>query len=180
MPDPNPDPDRDPAAPAVEVDLVVPSGGWPDDRPFRDGLVRAARVAIAAAQGPVAEAVRRRGGEAAVVLADDETLRRLNRDYRGRDAATNVLSFPAADDFGSAGPVVLGDVVLGLQTVEREGREQGKPFCHHAAHLVCHGTLHLLGYDHMSESEAAAMEALERSVLSDLGIPDPYCIEERS
>lgn len=122
------------------------------------------------------------GVELAVVLADDRMLRRLNRRYRGVDAATNVLSFAAADapgpGVGQAAPhgtpLELGDVVVALETVRGEAAAQNKPLAHHLSHLVVHGVLHLLGFDHQSEGEAAAMEALEARVLDGLGLPDPY------
>lgn len=107
-------------------------------------------------------------GEIAVVLADDAFAQQLNRDYRGKDKPTNVLSFPN-DEAGQ-----LGDIVLAFETVEREAAEQGKSFKHHAVHLLVHGTLHLLGYDHEIEKEAARMEKLEIKILDKLGVANPY------
>ena len=110
------------------------------------------------------------------MLGDDGLVRRLNRDFRGKDRPTNVLSFaltegePAPD----TGPVMLGDVVLAFDTVAREAREQSKSERDHALHLVVHGVLHLMGYDHGSEAEARVMERMETRVLADLGIADPY------
>jgi len=115
--------------------------------------------------------------ELAIVLADIGLQQRLNREYRGVDAATNVLAFPAWETgtHSAAGaPILLGDVVLALETVAREASEQDKPIADHLRHLVVHGVLHLLGYDHMTPTEAAVMEALERSILVELGVPDPY------
>lgn len=106
--------------------------------------------------------------EMAVVLADDAFIHELNRTYRGMDKATNVLAF--ADGEGSE----LGDVVLALETVEREAKEQGKRFRDHAAHLLVHGTLHLLGYDHLKDREAKRMEQLEVEILKNLGVGNPY------
>lgn len=105
-----------------------------------------------------------------VLLADDETLQDLNARFRGKDTPTNVLSFPAAP---SARPH-LGDVALGFGTCEREANEQNKPLCAHLTHLVAHGVLHLVGYDHEIEAEAEVMETLEREILAGLGLPDPY------
>ena len=105
--------------------------------------------------------------EMAVVLADDAFVRELNHTYRGFDKATNVLSFQGDGDD-------LGDIVLALETVEREAREQNKSFKTHAQHLLVHGTLHLLGYDHELEKEAAKMEKLEVKILKTLGICNPY------
>jgi len=119
--------------------------------------------------------------EVSVVLADDALVRTLNRDYRGRDTATNVLSFPLVDaaaiDMASGSapvPVLLGDIVLAYETVEREAVAQGKPFADHLRHLVVHGTLHLLGFDHEDDAEATAMERLESEILATFGIADPY------
>lgn len=105
--------------------------------------------------------------EMAVVLADDAFIRELNRDYRGQDKPTNVLSFPGEDAY-------LGDLILAYETVEREAREQGKSAKHHAIHLLVHGTLHLLGYDHMVAKDAARMEALEIKILKKQEIDNPY------
>jgi probable rRNA maturation factor len=119
--------------------------------------------------------------EVSVLLADDATVRRLNADYRGQDRATDVLSFPAFEHVleeppghPSPGPVPLGDVVLGLETVRAEAAAAGTPFVHHVSHLVVHGCLHLLGYDHQTAAAAARMENLERGILARLGIADPY------
>ena len=109
-------------------------------------------------------------GSVAILLADDEAIRELNREWRGKDAPTNVLSFPAA---ASAAPH-LGDVALAYETCAREAAEQGKPLEHHLAHLVAHGVLHLLGWDHQTDAEADRMEALERDIIARIGVPDPY------
>jgi len=111
--------------------------------------------------------------ELSVVLTDDEEQRELNRDWRGKDASTNVLSFPQIEPFA---PVfgILGDITLARETVTREAEELGKPFDHHFTHLVVHGFLHILGYDHIEEDEALQMEALETHILAELGIDDPY------
>ena len=138
---------------------------------------RAAQVALARVPTPpwLARA------EVSVLLADDATVRRLNAAYRGQDRPTNVLSFPtferileAAPGHRPEGPLPLGDVVLALETVRAEAAAAGKPLSDHASHLVVHGCLHLLGYDHQNGEDAARMESLERSVLGELGIADPY------
>jgi probable rRNA maturation factor len=116
--------------------------------------------------------------ELGVNLADDACQQRLNRDYRGCDAPTNVLAFPAwapGETLAPEAPLLLGDVVLALETVTREAEEQGKPLVDHLSHLTVHGVLHLLGYDHQARDEALTMEALESSILASLGVPDPYC-----
>jgi probable rRNA maturation factor len=108
-----------------------------------------------------------------ILLADDDALAALNRDFRGKPGPTNVLSFPAPPN----GQGLLGDIALAYGVCSREAAEQGKPLEHHLAHLTVHGVLHLLGYDHETDGEAEAMEALERSVLETLGVPDPYACE---
>ncbi|HXL65748.1 MAG TPA: rRNA maturation RNase YbeY [Xanthobacteraceae bacterium] len=110
--------------------------------------------------------------ELAIVLTDNAAMRLLNRVWRGVDAATNVLSFPNRSVGGET--ALIGDLVLAYETVAAEARQEGKPFAHHLAHLAVHGFLHLLGYDHERERDAAAMERLEREILHRLAIPDPY------
>jgi len=107
-----------------------------------------------------------------VLLASDETVRDLNNQFRGKDQPTNVLSFPAAQNPENH----CGDIALAYETCAREAEEQGKPLGHHLQHLVAHGVLHLVGYDHQSDAEAEAMEALEREILAGLGVPDPYAV----
>lgn len=108
-------------------------------------------------------------GDVAVLLTRDSEMRTLNKAWRAKDKPTNVLSFPAPAGFGS-----LGDVALGYDVIVEEAQAQGKSIANHTAHLLTHGFLHLLGFDHLTESEASAMEALERCILADLGIADPY------
>jgi len=117
--------------------------------------------------------------ELGLTLADDDTVRTLNRDHRGQDKPTNVLSFPLVDGGGfepeaPGAPLLLGDVILAYGTVAREAAEQGKHLADHAVHLVVHGVLHLLGHDHLTDAEADAMERLEARILCKLGIADPY------
>lgn len=118
--------------------------------------------------------------EAAVVLADDAFVATLNRQYRDRGGATNVLSFPATEDSGNesptpdGAPVLLGDIVVARETTVREATESGISTEHHLRHLVVHGMFHLLGFDHMTDDEAAEMEPLETQVLGNLGVADPY------
>jgi len=105
-----------------------------------------------------------------VLLTTDVAVQALNARFRDQDKPTNVLSFPAAPNPENH----LGDVALAYETCAREAAEQNKPLGHHLQHLVAHGVLHLLGYDHMSDPEAEEMEAIERTVLAKLGVPDPY------
>jgi probable rRNA maturation factor len=114
--------------------------------------------------------------EVSIVLTNDAEIRALNQTWRGKDAPTNVLSFPAGEPFGDipGEPRPLGDVVLGGETVVAEARAKGISTADHASHLVVHGMLHLLGYDHDSDEDAARMETLETEILARLGIADPY------
>ena len=119
-------------------------------------------------------ASRRRGAtEIAIALLRRAAARDINRRYRGKDYATNVLSFPY-EPLPHEKTALLGDLVICPAVVAREAREQGKPLRNHYAHLTVHGTLHLLGFDHERADDAGAMEAIERKVLAKLGIPDPY------
>jgi probable rRNA maturation factor len=154
----------------AEDDLVVVSvtdNAWTRACPEIELLSRAAVAACS--NGTDAKI-----GEITVVLADDETVRRLNRDFRGLDKPTNVLSFATAGSTLPGMSHVLGDVILGFETVSRESAEYGRPLNHHVQHLVVHGCLHLLGYDHEAERDAIRMEALETRILAGLGVPDPY------
>ncbi len=154
----------------IALDIEVEAEGW-DAVPGLDALCRrAAEAALAALpDGPSGDL------GATLLLADDAALRALNRDFRGQDKATNVLSFPAPAGPAVAGrPRHLGDLALGFETVARESLDEGKTLADHAAHLVVHGVLHLLGHDHGTDREADAMEGIEVAALARLGIPDPY------
>jgi probable rRNA maturation factor len=151
-----------------EIDVVVEDERWEAALPDLDAAVRRAveaALAVLPPGGPV---------EISIVLADDDAVQDLNRRWRGKDKPTNVLSFPAGHPHGGdLRP--LGDVVLAYDTLLRESEAQAKPLGHHLAHLLVHGTLHLLGQDHETgEAEAEAMEALEVVALQRLGVPDPY------
>ena len=158
------------AAPQVEIDLLVEAEGWPAD----DVLAQIARKAINAAIAEVG-ATGEAPSEVSLVFTDDEAIRELNASWRGKDKPTNVLSFPAFPIApGDVLPPMLGDIVLAIETISREASLEEKPFEHHLIHLIAHGFLHLLGYDHETEEEAEVMEAMERRVLARLAIPDPY------
>ena len=121
--------------------------------------------------------------ELAVMLTDDAGIRTLNKNWRGQDKPTNVLSFPALQPTGRQssddGPRMLGDIAIAWETTRREADDEQKPFDHHLSHLAVHGFLHLVGYDHENEADAEVMEDLERQVLAQLGIPDPYADQDR-
>ncbi len=128
--------------------------------------------------------------ELSIVVTDNDASQQLNRDYRGKDKPTNVLSFPGVepDDLSSAlkiavtggPPVMLGDLVIAAPIVQVEAMEQGKDMMHHLTHLTVHGVLHLLGYDHIEDSEAEEMENLEASILATMGIANPYQVEQEN
>lgn len=142
------------------VTLLTQDARW---RGQAAGLRRAAEAVLKAEKSK---------GAVTLVLANDRKVRKLNRDYRGKDKPTNVLSFPDGTTHG--GLMQLGDIILAYDTVVREADEQGKKFAHHARHLVVHGVLHLMGYDHEKDKEAALMEAREVKILSGLSIANPY------
>ncbi|HLT44461.1 MAG TPA: rRNA maturation RNase YbeY [Luteimonas sp.] len=153
----------------IAVGYAVPRKGLPAAVSFR-------KWAAAALAGRIREA------DLAIRIVGTREGRALNRHYRGRDYATNVLSFPADLPEGLPPGVhmpLLGDLVVCAPVVAREAREQGKPAAAHYAHLTVHGVLHLLGWDHGNSREAEAMEQLEREILAGLGIEDPYRLPDR-
>jgi probable rRNA maturation factor len=157
----------------LSVTILDEAGDWSVFE-SREQAIRAAAVALAS--HPRCEQAQ--GSEACVVLADDALLKSLNRTYRAKDAPTNVLSFPFEGPPGVVGPRQLGDVVLAVETVRKEAHEQGVPPVRHLQHLVVHGLLHLLGFDHDTEARAEVMERLEAQILAALGVPDPYAAAE--
>jgi probable rRNA maturation factor len=168
---------EDPGSTSLNVAVVDRDPRWREDVPDAGALVRRAAGALFAHRLSLLADGMSPPLEVAVVLADDALLRTLNRDHRGQDRPTNVLSFGNPEAVVVPGqPRLLGDVVLARETVLREAAEQGKPAGHHLMHLVVHGLLHLLGYDHDETVRAAEMEALEIAVLAELGVSDPYVI----
>jgi probable rRNA maturation factor len=171
------------AAAGLKIDVLVDSEHWKN--------AGTAKAVVRRALKQAATTLSTKSAELAIVLTDDAAMRRLNRNWRGVDAPTNVLSFATknpgnrhmldrvSDELDTqlgkhlAGKH-LGDIVLAYETVEREARREGKPFDHHLAHLAVHGFLHLLGYDHGSNAQARRMETVERAILRDLAVPDPY------
>jgi probable rRNA maturation factor len=151
----------------VELDISLTAPGW--DAAVADFSALAERAVLAALDHAGASG----DLEVSLLLTDDAEQRGLNRDHRGKDGSTNVLSFPAGF-VPPAGPRPLGDISLALETVIREAEDQDKSVADHVSHLLVHGVLHLLGYDHLDDTEAEEMEALEREILAGLGIADPY------
>lgn len=169
------------------IDVAVINEGWGNatdwdalaSRAVAATICRTPYQALSAADTPV---------EIAIRLTSDEAVHRLNRDYRGKDSATNVLSFPMIDpaDLTSVlpaqgsvqgpvqGEVMLGDIVLALGVCKTEAAARAITLEAHATHLIVHGVLHLVGFDHIEDAEAGAMEGLERVVLQELGLHDPY------
>lgn len=155
--------------PSVDADIRVSGRGWPAQRTLRALVERALEACFEAPIPPLAD-----GAEVSILFTDDAEIRALNREYRGKDAPTNVLSFPAPARIpGCYGPA-LGDIALARETVAAEASAGDLTFADHLTHLIVHGFLHLLGYDHETESEAVVMEGLETAILANLGIADPY------
>lgn len=142
----------------LSVEVLVKSPLW---RNHQEILMQALAAAASEEQ---------RQGEVSILLGGDADIARLNKEFRGKDGPTNVLSFPGP----RIEPGFLGDIALAAETIAAEAEFQGKRFEHHAAHLVVHGFLHLLGYDHESPADAERMEGRERAILVSIGIDDPY------
>jgi probable rRNA maturation factor len=153
-----------------EIDIQVTNGAWPPEEQLAKLVHEAVEAAVMAT--PLAF---RPGSELCLVFSDDPTIRALNHQWRGKDKATNVLSFPAGKAILDELPgPLLGDIVLAFETIKNEAELEDKPFEHHLQHLVIHGFFHLFGYDHQIDAEAETMENLERRALAQLGIDDPY------
>jgi probable rRNA maturation factor len=157
-------PKRRSLAPAIDIQVASPL--W-QAQPLAEQTVREAIAAAAAALSTA-------DGEVSILLTDDKAFRALNRDWRGIDKPTNVLSFPAPDTTASAPPKMLGDIVMAYETLAQECDEEDRVFLHHLAHLTVHGFLHLIGYDHQTDSQADAMEGLESKIMTRMNLPDPY------
>ena len=157
----------------LAVDVDIAADGW---RGVLDDPQHVCRRAISAAFGRLDYP--ERTYEVSVVLTDDTRQRKLNAAYRGKDASTNVLSFPAGEDPDGAFPedlaVPLGDLTLALETVGREAGDEGLSFADHFCHLLVHGMLHLAGYDHETDNDAERMGMLEIEILAGLGVGNPY------
>jgi len=159
------------------IDVTLSCIDWIRVCPDADRLARAAaRIALLDGFAAMGFASLKQI-ELGITLTDDTDQSHLNRRYRGQDRPTNVLAFPAWEPQTPAPgdvPLLLGDIVLAFETVAREAVQQFKPFGDHLRHLIVHGVLHLLGYDHQRDADAVRMEGLEISILAKLGVPDPY------
>jgi probable rRNA maturation factor len=155
---------------APAIDIAIEAGPW---QAQQDEAVVTRAIEMAAGLSN-----RQTGGaELSVVLTDDASIRAINAQWRHKDEPTNVLSFPAPPAMPGA-PRLLGDIVIAHETTAREAKAEGKPFSDHLGHLAVHGFLHLLGYDHESDTDAEVMERLEREILAKLGVPDPYAARD--
>lgn len=150
----------------LSIAFAVNAEGWPEN--LEAVAETAIREALKQSEAEVTGVT-----EVSVVLTDDAEQRELNRQWRGFDKSTNVLSFPQIEPFAPVSGL-LGDITLARETVEKEAEEMGISFEAHFTHLVVHGFLHLLGYDHIEEEDAEEMEGLETDILATLGIADPY------
>jgi probable rRNA maturation factor len=150
------------------IEVEIEADAWTDALPDAEAVVERAALA---AQGEVA-------GDLVILLTDDDAVRVLNAEFRGKDKPTNVLSFPGGDMPMPGAPVHLGDIVLAYGVCRDEAEAQGKSLANHLTHLVIHGILHVLGRDHEDDAEAEAMEAEERSLLASLGVADPYILPD--
>ncbi len=163
------------ALPITEV-LVV-ADCWLNEPDVEAVIQRAIAVAAEMVDADTSEA------ELAVMLTDDGGIRTLNKNWRGLDKPTNVLSFPAlqltTERSSQDAPRMLGDIAIAYETTRREADDEQKRFDHHLSHLAIHGFLHLIGYDHEKDQDAETMETLEREILAQLDIPDPYAERER-
>src|SRR6202012_4642451 len=159
------------------TEVLVVADCWHSEPDAESVIQRAIATAAAEVDADVGDA------ELAVMLTDDAGIRTLNSNWRGMDKPTNVLSFPALQPEGARkpgdAPHMLGDIAIAYETMRREADAEDKPFDHHLSHLAVHGFLHLIGYDHENDADAATMETLETEILSQLGIPDPYADRER-
>jgi probable rRNA maturation factor len=154
----------------MDIAISIEAGNWPGEEELLTLVARAGTAAWAELGFEDTDEI-----ELSVLFTDDAGIAELNGQWRDKPKPTNVLSFPAFDVApGETLPPVLGDIVLAYETISREANLEGKPFDHHLTHLVVHGLLHLIGYDHESDMEAEEMEACETRILARLDIADPY------
>lgn len=159
----------------VDLQLSVEDGAWADEETLAALSLKAIGAAADVLAGDAGAPVSSGEPELSMLFTDDAAMRAINAEWRDKDKPTNVLSFPAAFSHAPDGTVaMLGDIVLAYETIANEAKDLERSFDDHLAHLIIHGYLHLLGYDHIDASEAGIMEALETRILATLGISDPY------
>lgn len=158
-----------PDEPSLDIDILIEDERWDEVTGLEDLTRKAVSMAASVAGAELGNM------ELCILFTDDDEIRKLNAEFRDKDKPTNVLSFPSGETpLPDGAPVMLGDIVLASGVVFREAEEQGKPLANHVLHLIVHGMLHLLGYDHEQDDEAEIMEALEIEALARLGLPNPY------
>jgi probable rRNA maturation factor len=153
----------------LDVDVSVEADAWSAVADLDDLSRKAIDAVLTETRDAVAPAA-----EVSLLFCDDEKIQELNKAWRGMDKPTNVLSFPAAQPGAVAKAPLLGDIVVAFETVQRESLEEHKQLSDHVSHMVVHGFLHLLGYDHENDADAEKMESAEQRILARLGIADPY------
>ena len=159
----------------LDIQISVEEGGWPSEDELQPLAERVLEAAAGHLKTHAKQKFPKMATELSLVFTDDESIRAINAEWRQKDKATNVLSFPAFPITPGKMPgPMLGDIIIAKETVEREAAELEKPFDDHLTHLMVHGFLHLFGYDHMNNAEAEIMEGLETRILADLGLSDPY------
>ena len=158
---------------AIAIDVSVEAGDWAGEQALQAIARQCVDAAVARLGLAGAES------ELSILFTDDASIRALNAEWRGKDKPTNVLSFPAFPVHRGDPPgPMLGDIVIAFETVRAEAELEDKPFDDHLRHLVVHGFLHLLGYDHENDMDADEMEAAERAILADMGVSDPYSVAD--
>ena len=162
------------AKPAADIDIRIEFDGWRDDPLSAEEFACEAALAAIGLAGPPATPI-----ELSILLTGDAAVAELNARWRGKEGPTNVLSFRGDTTLGTGAPVLLGDVVIAFETLHAEALSAEIPATDHLRHLVIHGVLHLLGYDHENDIDAAVMEARETELLGTLGVPDPYAAADR-
>ncbi len=155
---------------AIDIDVNIACDGWPEE-------VVLAAMAKSAFSSAMDVLELDEHFDVSLLFTNDAAVQILNRDWRGKDKPTNVLSFPAGDSPVETEVEFLGDIALAFETIAREAVDEGKTFDHHVTHLLVHGFLHLCGYDHETgDNDAEEMETLERAILARLAIADPYAV----
>lgn len=159
----------------LDLQLSLECDGWPEEATLETLATRVLETAAVILARETEQPFADEPVEISLVFTDDDAIRAINAEWRQQDKPTNVLSFPAYPiaPGDEPGPM-LGDIILALETLQREALDLGKPFEDHLIHLLVHGFLHLFGYDHMTDAEAEVMEGLEIRILAELGLDDPY------